>query len=147
MYVTANTCTELSAPVLDSTKLQQSAAAWNLNAKCPPINGSGFSPNNGCTIQQKLPHNWWNVNQCRKKLKTAKHVWWMTNFPDGHQKPHNTECAYTTISLCWVLLSPTGSAAFIYISLTSVFIDSSDILSRSVMHDWQTYFIRGVSGK
>jgi hypothetical protein len=114
MYVTANTCTELSAPVLDSTKLQQSAAAWNLNAKCPPINGSGFSPNNGCTIQQKLPHNWWNVNQCRKKLKTAKHVWWMTNFPDGHQKPHNTECAYTTISLCWVLLSPTGSAAFIY---------------------------------
>ena len=56
-------------------------------------------------------------------------MWWMKNFPDGHQTPHNTECVYTMISLCWVLLSPTGSAGFIYISLTSVFIDSSDILS------------------
>jgi len=64
MYVTANTCTELSAPLLDSTKLQQSVAAQNLNATRPPHHKSGFSMNNGCTIQQQLLHNWWNVNQC-----------------------------------------------------------------------------------
>ena len=45
------------------------------------------------------------------------------------KKCHNTECVYTIISLCWVLLSPPGSSGFIYISLTSVFIDSSDVLS------------------
>ena len=52
----------------------------------------------------------------------------MKKFPDGHKKCHNTECVYTIVSLCWVLFSPTGSAGFIYISLTSVFTDSSDQL-------------------
>jgi len=52
MYVIANTCTELSTSLLDSTKLQQSVAAQNLNATCPPCHDSGFSLNNGCTVQQ-----------------------------------------------------------------------------------------------
>jgi len=52
----------------------------------------------------------------------------MKNFPDGHKKPHNTECVYTMIPLRLVFLLPTGSAGFIYISLTSVFNDSSDVL-------------------
>jgi hypothetical protein len=53
----------------------------------------------------------------------------MKNFPDGHQKHHNTECVHTVISLRLVLLLTAGSAGFMHISLTSVFIDSSDVLS------------------
>jgi hypothetical protein len=52
MYVIANTCTQLSAPLLDSTKLQQSVAAHNLNDAHPLHYDSVVSLNNGCTIQQ-----------------------------------------------------------------------------------------------
>jgi len=53
----------------------------------------------------------------------------MKNFGNGHQKPHNTERVHTMIPLRWVLLSPTESAGFIYISLTSIFNDSSHVLT------------------
>ena len=138
VYVTAKTWIQLSAHLLDCTKLQQCVVVQFLHANFPPLS-SGVSLNNGCTIITVA-----QLVKCKQVEKQTKNCQtcvvdeelprWTSKTPQYWTCPHHDIFALG--------LTVTNKKCWFYIHIINFrFYWFFWHFTRSLMHDWQTYFI------